>query len=80
MKRSVELWCRLWNPHTGAFRAAPACNNAVTALAFAPDASALVMGTHAGRLSLRKARTPDTPSAEPLKTDGAIKLWPIRLD
>lgn len=59
--------CRLWNPQTGALRAAPECGSAVISLAFAPDASALVMGTYDGLLSVRKAKTIDAPVAGPLK-------------
>jgi WD40 repeat protein len=64
----LDNTCRLWNPQTGVLRAAPECDSAVISVAFAPDASALVMGTYAGLLSLRKAKFFDTPLAGPLKT------------
>jgi len=60
--------CRLWNPQTGALRAAPACDSAVISVAFAPDAAALVMGTYDGLLSMRQARVFDTSLDAPLAT------------
>ena len=64
----LDNTCRLWNPQTGVLRAATRVRYAVISSAFAPDASALVMGTYAGLMSLRKAKFFDTPLAGPLKT------------
>jgi WD40 repeat protein len=64
----LDKVCRLWNPQNRVTRAAPSFDSAVISLAFAPDASALVIGTYGGLLPLRRARIIDAPWFEPLAT------------